>query len=105
VASAPSQAAMLAMLVDRLGPRGITLLDATTQPLTDPSPLERRVGRMLEGYRAYLTQDVRFDDTHATRVLRRCGIARPMLGPAEVHRLIDLALEADTSSVAPEVGR
>jgi nucleoside-diphosphate-sugar epimerase len=105
VASAPSQAAMLAMLVDRLGPRGITLLDAATQPLTDPSPLERRVGRMLEGYRAYLTQDVRFDDTHATRVLRRCGIARPMLGPAEVHRLIDLALEADTSSVAPEVGR
>jgi nucleoside-diphosphate-sugar epimerase len=105
VASAPSQAAMLAMLVDRLGPRGITLLDAATQRLTDPSPLERRVERMLEGYRAYLTQDVRFDDTHATRVLRRCGIVRPVLGPVEVHRLIDLALETDAPAVTPDVGR
>jgi nucleoside-diphosphate-sugar epimerase len=105
VGSAPSQAAMLAMLVDRLGPRGITLLDAATQPLTDPSPLERRVDRMLEAYRAYLTQDVRFDDTQATRVLRGCGIARPRLDPAEVHRLIDLALAADAAAVAPEGAR
>jgi nucleoside-diphosphate-sugar epimerase len=105
VAPAPSQAAMLAMLVDRLGLRGVTLLDAAAQPLTDPSPLERRVARMLEAYRAYLTQDVRFDDTGARHVLQRCGIARPVLGPSEVHRLIDLALESDASAAASGAAR
>jgi nucleoside-diphosphate-sugar epimerase len=100
VSPAPSQAAMLAMLVERLGPRGITLLDAATQPLADPSPLERRVAKMLESYRTYLTQDVRFDDTQAARVLERCGVERPRLGPAEVHRLVDLALETEATGVS-----
>jgi len=92
VPDAPSQAAMLAMLVERLGPRGLTLLDAATMPLDDPSPLERRVARMLGPYRAYLTQHVRFDDTGAAALLAARGIVRPTLDSAQVHRLVDLAL-------------
>jgi hypothetical protein len=83
---------MLAMLGEHLGARGLTLVDAATAPLADPSPLERRVARMLEPYRAYLTQDVRFDDDDAATVLTACGVARPTLAPAEVHHLIELAL-------------
>ena len=92
VRDAPTQAAMLAMLGEHLGARGLTLVDAATAPLADPSPLERRVARMLEPYRAYLTQDVRFDDAAAATVLTACGVARPTLAPAEVHHLITLAL-------------
>jgi nucleoside-diphosphate-sugar epimerase len=105
VPDAPTQAAMLAMLVERLGPRGITLLDAATRPLIDPSPLERRVARMLEPYRAYLTQVVRFDDTRAAAILRRCGVARPTLERADVHRLVDLALGLEASAAAAPGGR
>ena len=94
VRDAPTQAAMLAMLGEHLGAHGLTLVDAATAPLVDPSPLERRVARMLEPYRAYLTQDVRFDDAAAARVLTACGVARPTLAPAEVHHLIKLALPA-----------
>jgi nucleoside-diphosphate-sugar epimerase len=92
VRDAPTQAAMLAMLGEHLGAHGLTLVDAATAPLADPSPLERRVTRMLGPYRAYLTQDVRFDDTTAAAVLPACGVARPTLAPAEVHHLIELAL-------------
>jgi thioester reductase-like protein len=92
VRDAPTQAAMLAMLGEHLGARGLTLVDAATEPLADPSALERRVVRMLEPYRAYLTQDVRFDDDAAATVLSACGVARPTLAPAEVHHLITLAL-------------
>jgi nucleoside-diphosphate-sugar epimerase len=91
VRDAPTQAAMLAMLVEHLGARGLTLVDAAT-PLADPSPLERRVARMLDPYRAYLTQDVRFDDAAAATVLTTRGVARPTLAPPEVHHLIKLAL-------------
>jgi nucleoside-diphosphate-sugar epimerase len=92
VRDAPSQAALLAMLVERLGPRGLTLLDAATTPLDDPSPIERRVARMLGPYRAYLTQRVRFDDAGAAAQLAARGLTRPTLAPVEVHRLVDLAL-------------
>jgi nucleoside-diphosphate-sugar epimerase len=92
VRDAPSQAAMLAMLVERLGPRGLTLLDAASTPLDDPSPLERRVARMLGPYRAYLTRHVHFDDSGAAARLSARGVARPVLDPAGVHRLVDLAL-------------
>jgi thioester reductase-like protein len=96
VRDAPSQAAMLAMLVEHLGARGLTLVDAGDAPLADPSPLERRVARMLEPYRAYLTQDVRFDDAAAATTLAASGVTRPLLTPAEVHRLIELALNGRT---------
>jgi len=98
----PSQAAMLAMLLDRLGLSSVTLLDAATEPLGTPSPLERRVATMLQPYRAYLTQDVRFDDTRAAAVLARCGVTPPTLTPADVRALVDLAVlqQAATPAVA-----
>jgi nucleoside-diphosphate-sugar epimerase len=104
VRDAPSQAAMLAMLVERLGPRGLTLLDAATSPLTDPSPLERRIARMLGPYRAYLTQHVSFDDRAAAARLSAAGVAAPSLAPAEVHRLVDLALGGAAPAVPVPVG-
>jgi nucleoside-diphosphate-sugar epimerase len=96
----PSQAAMLAMLLERLGLSGVTLLDAASEPLGHPSPLERRVAIMLEPYRAYLTQDVRFDDARAAAVLRWCGVRPPTLTPADVRALVDLAVEAETGAAA-----
>jgi nucleoside-diphosphate-sugar epimerase len=99
VRDAPSQAAMLAMLVERLEVTGLTLVDAATERLTAPSPLERRVARMLEPYRAYLTQHVIFDDAAAAAELGRAGVARPSLRPAEVHRLIDVACGARTPAL------
>lgn len=99
VRDVPSQATMLAMLLDRLHLRGVTLLDATTEPLLGPSELERRVARMLEPYRHYLIQDVRFDDTRAAALLRRCGVAPATLAPEDVRRLVDLALVPDADVV------
>jgi nucleoside-diphosphate-sugar epimerase len=98
VRDAPSQAVVLAMLVERLGVRGVTLREAGPTP-AGRSPLERRVARMLEPYRAYLTQDVRFDDTGAAAILRRCGVEPPTLAPADVHRLVDLALDQETVAI------
>ena len=62
---------------------------------------------MLEPYRAYLTQDVRFDDAAAATVLAACGVARPTLAPAEVHHLITLALHgpAPVSVAASDAAR
>jgi len=102
VRDVPSQAATLAMLLDRLQLRGVTLLDTLTEPLLGPSALERRVARMLEPYHPYLTQDVRFDDAGAAAILPRCGVEPATLAPDDVRRLVDLALapEADVGSVA-----
>src|SRR5437660_199046 len=92
VRDAPRQAAMLALLVERLGVSGLRLLDARSEPLVDPSPLERRVARMLGPYRAYLGQDVRFDDTAAAAALTRVGVPSATLTAGDVRRLVDLAL-------------
>ena len=78
--------------LDRLGLQGVTLHDAATEPLGKLSALERRVATVLEPYRAYLTQTLRVDDTRATALLSRCGVTLPVLGPAEVRALIDLAV-------------
>jgi nucleoside-diphosphate-sugar epimerase len=103
VRDAPRQRVMSAMLAGRLGLTGLTLLDAATERLADPSPLERQVARMIEPYRDYFLQDVRFDDAAAAAVLARAGIVAPVLGPAEVARLVDLALLAEVPS--PVSGR
>ena len=94
VRDAPTQAAMLRMITERLGVHGIRLVDTHREPLDEASPSERAVAQMLEPYRAYLTQDVRFDDATAARLLARCGIERPRLTPAVGHHLIDQALGA-----------
>ncbi len=49
---------------------------------------------MLEGYREYVTQDVRFDDTNARRLLDVAGVPRPSLSAAAFRRLVEQALTA-----------
>lgn len=66
-------------------------------PLSDPSPLERRVERMLSGYQEYLEQDVQFDDSTCRRLLDRCGVPPAVLSPEVLHRLIDQALLTPTT--------
>ncbi|MCI0371508.1 MAG: SDR family oxidoreductase [candidate division NC10 bacterium] len=92
VSDPPTQQEVLAMITARLGLRGLTLVDARRAPLTDPSPLERAVARLLAGYREYLEGDVRFQDTNARRILDRCGVPGPSVSRDAVHRLIRLAL-------------
>ncbi len=92
VSDAPTQEAMLGMITERLGVRGLRLVDTHCAPLTDPSPLERKVERMLSGYRQYLEQEVQFDDGTTRRLLRRRRVPCPTLSSESVHRLIDLAL-------------
>jgi len=88
----PTQAEMLATIAERLGIEGLALIDARRERLTAPSALERRMSRMLGGYRDYLMQDVRFDDAN-TRALLATGAAwRTRLTREVVHALIDLAL-------------
>ena len=54
VPDAPRQRVMAAMLAERLGLNGLTLLDGAVDAPADPSPLERQVARMIEPYRDYL---------------------------------------------------
>jgi len=100
VRDAPPQRLMAAMLAERLGLPGLTLLDAAAETVADPTPLERQVARMIEPYRDYFLQDVRFDDAAAAAVLTRAGVEQPTLGASDVARLIDEALlaEAPTAS-------
>ena len=56
------------------------------------APLEEMVIRMLSGYRDYLGQDVRFDDTTARGLLDGSGVPPATLSPEAIHRLIDRAL-------------
>jgi nucleoside-diphosphate-sugar epimerase len=105
VRDAPPQRLMAAMLAERLGLPGLTLLDAATERLGDATALERQVARMIEPYRDYFLQDVRFDDAAAAAVLTRAGVARPTLGPADVARLIDEALLAEAPNAGAPTGR
>jgi thioester reductase-like protein len=92
VSDAPAQHAILAMITQRIGLRGLTLVDTRGRGLENPSPLERRVARLLAGYSEYLEQDLRFDDATARRLLTGCGVRRPTLSADLVQHFIDLAL-------------
>jgi thioester reductase-like protein len=98
VSDAPTQEAMAAMIMVRLGLTGLSVVDSRRVGITDPSPLERKVARMIAGYREYLEQDVRFDDSHARRLLDRCGVPPALLSTAAVHRLIDQALRGSPAA-------
>lgn len=102
VRDAPTQAAMLRTISERLGVRGLALVDAQTEPLADASPFDRSVARMLEPYRAYLTRDLPFDDATTGRLLGRCVVERPTFTTDAVHQLIDRALVTkDARPLAP----
>ena len=45
---------MLDMIAERLGVRGLTLVDGCARPLADATPLERRLHLKLGPYRDYL---------------------------------------------------
>jgi nucleoside-diphosphate-sugar epimerase len=92
VSDAPTQETMAAMIMARLGLAGLAVVDSRRVEITNPSPLERRVARMIAGYREYLEQDVRFDDAGARRLLDRCGVPPALLSTAAVEHLIDQAL-------------
>ena len=93
---APTQAEVLGTISDRLGVRGLTLVDT----LDDETALERRVARLLRGYREYLRQRVVFDDTNARRALPGELARRATLSPTALHALIDLALTTEAPSGA-----
>jgi len=101
VRDAPTQAELLATIAERLGARGVSLVDARGAPLADPSPLERAVAGRLEGYRPYLTQHVRFDDTGTRRLLDATGLAPAALSAAVLDALIDRALAGEEALAAP----
>jgi thioester reductase-like protein len=92
VSDPPTQEAMLDMIAEYLGLRGLSVVDARRTRLKDPSPLERRVAHMGAIYLDYLTQDLHFDDRVARRLLDRSGVPRPTLLPNDVHRVLDQAL-------------
>ena len=92
----PTQGEVLETIAARLGVRGLALVDA----LDDPSPLERRVGRLLEGYRPYLGQHLVFDDANARRAFPPALSRRATLSRTTLHALIDLALTTETPRAA-----
>ena len=95
----PSNAEMLAMITRRLGLHGVSLVDPWAGPLVAPSPLESRVERMLAGYRDYLSQDLRFEDSNARRLLDACGLPRPVLSVETFDHLIEAALGLESSRI------
>ena len=97
VRDAPTQAAMLRAIAERVVLHSVRLVEAHSEALDAPSRVERAVARMLAPYRPYLTQDVRFDDTTAARLLAGSAVEPPRLSPDAVHRLVDQALVADTA--------
>jgi thioester reductase-like protein len=94
---APTQAAMLRAIAERVGLHGVSLVEPHSDALDRPSRVERAVARMLAPYRPYLTQDVRFDDTTAAQLLAGRAVERPRLSREALHALIDQALIADTA--------
>ena len=85
----PTQTEFLDMLTRHLGVCGARVIEETA--VSNPSPLEARLARMLAPYRKYLTQDVLFDDACARQWLDRSGISAPRIDTAEIARLVRLA--------------
>ena len=101
VAHPPSIAELVAVITGRAGLRGVSLVDPRQGPLPAPTPLESKIERMLAGYRDYLGQDVRFDDSTARRLLDACGLPRPAVSAETFDRLIEAALGPESSRPRP----
>ena len=86
----PTQTDFLNMLTRHLGVGGARVVEEAA--LSNPSPLESRLARMLAPYRKYLTQDLLFDDRCARKSLDGSGILAPRIDTAEIARLVCLAL-------------
>ena len=86
-----TQATILAMVSDAIGLTGARVVDARCL-VSDATPLERRLGRVLGPYRDYLAQDVRFDDRRARAVLAVAGVPAATLDMEAVERLVGLAV-------------
>ncbi|HEX7227507.1 MAG TPA: SDR family oxidoreductase [Candidatus Binatia bacterium] len=90
--SAPTQQAALQMITSRLAVTGLRLIDAHCELLEHPSPLEKKLSRMLAPYHDYLVQDIRFNDTAALSLLKPLGITCPRIDQGTMDRFIDIAL-------------
>lgn len=86
----PTQTDFLKLLTRHLGVGGARVTEDAT--LSNSSPLEARLARMLAPYREYLTHDVVFDDACARKRLDGSGILAPRIDAAEIARLVRLAL-------------
>jgi long-chain acyl-CoA synthetase len=96
-AAPPTQEQVLAMLLDRLGARGVRVVEAVD--LAAPSALECRVARWLAPYREYLEQDIHFDASAARALLDRAGVPAPVLDARALGALVDVALARPASPV------
>jgi thioester reductase-like protein len=92
VADAPSNQEMVDTISERCGFSGVVLVDPRHGALDAPSPIEAMIERMLAGYRDYLSQELRFDDRNARRLLEALGVARPRLSAETLRRLADQVL-------------
>src|SRR5262245_2570500 len=98
--NAPTQQHMLEMMGKRLDLRNLHLVDAI-EDLSDRSPLEIRVARMLLPYRDYLEQDVQFDDSAALRLLGRYDMEPPEIDDRELERFLELAGCSKRNGILP----
>jgi nucleoside-diphosphate-sugar epimerase len=89
-ANPPSQSAVAEIVSARLGLRGLRVLDPGKE-LSDPSPLESRLEKMLHPYKEYLEQDVQFDYSATRTLLERQGLHAPLIDNEEINRLIERA--------------
>jgi nucleoside-diphosphate-sugar epimerase len=90
----PTQAETLAMLADILGLAGARVV-AAGEMTGERSAVEARLSRLLAAYGEYLSQDVRFDDREARRVLDAAGVRPATLTPDDIGRLVRSALAAE----------
>lgn len=94
-ANPPSQSAVAEILSDRIGLRGLRVLDPG-QELSDPSRLELRLEKLLYPYKEYLEQDVQFDASSTRTGLAHKGLLPPIIDKGQIHRLVELAACAST---------
>jgi nucleoside-diphosphate-sugar epimerase len=89
-ANPPTQNDLAEILSARLGLSGLRVLDPGEE-LSDPSPVESRLERMLRPYKEYLEHDVQFDYSATRTLLERQGLHAPFIDHKHINRLIELA--------------